>query len=163
MDAEEVEKSEDLIQGSCEVNGKVLTVLFDSGASHSFISCDCMSALKLLVSELPYDLLVSTPTNKPIKTNHICINVSLRIEGRTFAGNLICLPLSRLDIILSMDWLSANRVMLNCSDKTIVFPSVPPPKFVTLVNLYLNSLAVYHYGNRSQGYILPSTNMTEVD
>ena len=45
MDAEEVEKSKDLIQCTCEVNDKVLLVLFDSGASHSFISCDFMSTL----------------------------------------------------------------------------------------------------------------------
>ena len=92
MDAQEVERSEDLIQGTCEVNGKILTVLYDLGASHFFVSRDCMSALQLPISELPYELLVSTPTNKPIKTNHICMNVSLRIEGRTFTANLICLP-----------------------------------------------------------------------
>ena len=45
MDAQEVERSEDLIQDTCEVNGKILTVLYDSGASHSFVSRDCMSAL----------------------------------------------------------------------------------------------------------------------
>ena len=138
-----------MIQGTCEVDGKVLTVLFDSGASHSFISCDCMSALQLPASELPYDLLVSTPTNKPIKTNHICINVSFRIDNQTFIANLICLPLSGLDIILGMDWLSINRVMLNCSDKTIMFSSISPPESVTSIDLYLSSLAVYHHRNRS--------------
>ena len=163
MDAQEVKRSEGLIQGICEVNGKILTVLYDLATSQFFVSRDCMSALQLPISELPYDLLVSTFTNKPIKTNHVCMNVSLRIGGRTFTANLICLPLSGLDIILGMDWLSANRVMLNCSDKTIIFPSVPPPEPMTPVNLYLSSLAVYHYGNRSQGYILLSTNMTEVD
>ena len=81
MDAQEFERSEDLIQGICEVNGKILTVLYDSGAPHPFVSHDCMSALQLPISELPYDLLVSTPTNEPIKTNHICMDVSFRIEG----------------------------------------------------------------------------------
>ena len=85
------------------MNGKVLTVLYDSGALHSFVSHDRMSALKLPFSELPYDLLVSTPTNEPIKTNHICMDVSLRIEGRTFTANLFYLPLFGLDIILGMD------------------------------------------------------------
>ena len=59
------------------MNGKILTVLYDSGASHSFVSHDYMSALQLSTSELPHELLVSTPTNKSIKTNHICMNVSL--------------------------------------------------------------------------------------
>ena len=68
MDAEEAKKSEDLIQGVCEVNGKTLTVLYDLGASHFFISHSCVTALQLPISAIPYDLLVSTPTNKPIKT-----------------------------------------------------------------------------------------------
>ena len=85
------------------MNGKILTILYDLGASHSFIYHDCMSALQLPISELPYELLVSTPTNEPIRTNHISMNVSLQIGGRTFTANLICLPLSRLDIILGMD------------------------------------------------------------
>nr|KYP41582.1 Transposon Ty3-I Gag-Pol polyprotein [Cajanus cajan] len=35
--------------------------------------------------------------------------------------DLICLPLSQLDVILGMDWLSSNHVLLNCADKSIVF------------------------------------------
>ena len=89
MDAQEVDKSEDLIRDTCEVNGTILTVLYDSGASHSFISCDCMSTLQLPFSELSYELLVSTPTNELVRTNHICMNVSLQIGGRTFTANLI--------------------------------------------------------------------------
>ena len=50
MDAEKAKKSEDLIQGACEVNGKVLS---DSGASHSFISHSCVFVLQLPISELP--------------------------------------------------------------------------------------------------------------
>ena len=66
MDVDEIEKSGDLIQGACEVNGKTLTVLYDSSASHSFISHSCVTALQIPISELPYDLSVSTPTNEPI-------------------------------------------------------------------------------------------------
>ena len=69
MDAKEAAKSKGLIQGACEVNGKTLTVLYDSGATHSFISHICVTALQLPISQLPYDLLVSTPTNKPIRTS----------------------------------------------------------------------------------------------
>ena len=159
MDAEEAAKSEDLIQGAYKVNGKTLTVLCDSGATHSFISCSCVIALQLPISKLSYDLLVSSHTNKPIKTSQVCVNISLQIEGRTFVANLICLPLSRLDIILGMDWLSANRVMLNCFDKIAVFPSTLSSESITLVNLYLSSLVVNYCGKENQGYVLLSTNV----
>ncbi|XP_027343014.1 uncharacterized protein LOC113855579 [Abrus precatorius] len=38
MNAHEVENFEGLIRDTCEVNGEILIVLYDSGASHSFIS-----------------------------------------------------------------------------------------------------------------------------
>ena len=108
MDAEEDVKSEDLIQGACEVNDKTPTVLYDLGATHSFISRSCVTTLQLPIFELRYDLLVSTPMNKPIRTSQVCFNLPFHIECRTFIANLIGLPLSGLDIILGMDWLSAN-------------------------------------------------------
>ena len=77
MNVEEPDKSEGLIQGTCEVDGETLTVLYDLGALHSFISHDCVAILQLPIFELPYDLLVSTSTNEPVKTSQICINVPL--------------------------------------------------------------------------------------
>ena len=53
--------------------------------------------------------------------------------------------------------------MLNCSDRTIVLPSVSSPESATPVNLYLSSLVVPHCGDRNQGYLLLSTSATEVD
>ena len=85
------------------MNGRTLTELYDLGAIHSFISCNCVTSLQLPISELPYDLLVSTPTNKPIRTSQVCINLLFQIEGRIFVTSLICLPLSSFDMILGID------------------------------------------------------------
>ena len=85
----------------CQVNGRTLTVLYDLSATYSFISCSCVTTLQLPISELPNDLLVSTPINKPIRTSQVCVNIPFQIEGKTFVANLICLPLSGLDIILA--------------------------------------------------------------
>ena len=41
------------------------------GATHSFIARDYVDKLKLLVSKLPYDLVVSTPSRGPFRTNQI--------------------------------------------------------------------------------------------
>ena len=65
----EITESKDLIQGKCEVDGRTLTVLYDSDATHSFISHHYENRLKLPVYKLPYVSLVSTPTNKLVKTN----------------------------------------------------------------------------------------------
>nr|KYP38335.1 hypothetical protein KK1_040407 [Cajanus cajan] len=105
----------------CFINGTSLIVLYDSGATHSFISHACVSKLKLLVSSLSFELIVETPTSDSVSTSDVCIKCPLSIDGRNFMVDLICLPLSQLDVILGMDWLSSNHVLLNCTDKSIVF------------------------------------------
>jgi len=35
--------------------------------------------------------------------------------------NLICLPLQELEVILGMDWLSANRILIDCQEKRLLF------------------------------------------
>ena len=85
------------------MNGRTLTLLYNSGAIYSFISRNCVTTLELPIFELPYDLLVSTSTNKPIRTSQVCMSFPFQIKGRTFVANFVYLPLSSLDKILGMD------------------------------------------------------------
>jgi len=96
-------------------------VMYDSGASHSFIAENCVKRLNLPVIDLPFDLSISTPRNNPMLTSKACWNCSLRIERRNFTANLFCLPLVGLEVILGMDWLSENHVLLDCHRKTVIF------------------------------------------
>ncbi|XP_052723111.1 uncharacterized protein LOC128193524 [Vigna angularis] len=50
-----------LITGTCLVHGKSCYMLYDSGATHSFISKACVEKLGLAESEMQFDLVVSTP------------------------------------------------------------------------------------------------------
>ena len=78
-------------------------MLYDSGATHSFISHDCIDRFGLSVSELLYMLIVSTFVGKLVKTCQCCLNCRFQINSRSFVANLICLALSGLDLILGMD------------------------------------------------------------
>ena len=73
MDGEEASRP-DLIQGVCIIVGNILFVLFDSGATHSFISMDCVYRLKLSVSSLPFDLVITTPAIKTLTANTGCLH-----------------------------------------------------------------------------------------
>ena len=151
-----------MIQGKCEVNGRTLTVLYDSKATPSFISHDCVDRLGLPMSELPYVLIVSTPAGKPVKTCQCCVNCCFEIDGRSFVANLICLPLSGLDLILGMDWLLANRAMINCSEKSIVLPPIPM-KTVEPICLFLNSIRIGSSESDNQGYVLLMASDVELE
>nr|KYP59642.1 hypothetical protein KK1_015078 [Cajanus cajan] len=114
-------QNNDLIQGKCFIKEKTLNVLYDSGATHSFISNDCVQHFQLSVSSLETNLIVLTPTNKSVVANKVCLDCPLFINDRKFLVNLICLPLSQLDVILGMDWLSSNHVLLNYAEKSVMF------------------------------------------
>ncbi|XP_019465360.1 PREDICTED: uncharacterized protein LOC109363555 [Lupinus angustifolius] len=70
---------------------------------------------------LPYDIIVSTPTNEPVIVSTMCSHCPITLDERTFVVDVICLPLSQLDIILGMDWLFNSHVLLNCFNKTLIF------------------------------------------
>ena len=65
------------------------------------------------MSSLNKDLVVETPTSGSMLTSNVCLNYPMEIFGRTFLIDLICFPLSQIDVILGMDWLSSNHVLLN--------------------------------------------------
>ena len=92
-----------MIRGKCLIADKLLDVLYDSGATHSFTSHACEERLGLCATELPYDMVVSTPTNEPVTTSRVCLKCPIIVEGRSFMEDLICLPLAHLDVILGMD------------------------------------------------------------
>jgi len=103
MTGVEAAENHDLIKGMYFIKGKTLNVLYDLGATHSFISNYCVQHLNMSTSFLKTSLVVSTPINDLIITNKVCLDYPLFIENRKFLVNLICLPLSQLDVILGMD------------------------------------------------------------
>jgi len=133
--AEDVSKSDSLIQGECVINGNSLIVLFDSGASHSFISANTGKRLGLQFSTLEYDLTVCTPTAQNALTNTICRKVPFSLQDKNFVHDLICLPLSGIDVILGIDWLSVHHVFLDCFKKTaLIMPTDMHMKIMSLMN-----------------------------
>ena len=124
-------QSDRLVQGVCLLAGHSLHVLYDSGATHSFISSSCVEALQLPVQDLLLDLHVSTPTAELVVASQVCIGCPLIVEGHESKVNLICLPLKDLDVILGMDWLAANRVLIDCGLKQLVFPDPADMELVT--------------------------------
>jgi len=123
MNDTEVVQSQDLIQCKGIINGHLINVLYDSSATHSFLSHECFKHLKLPIALLPYDLTMSILTNVLVTTSLTCTNCHICISNRNFSINIICLPLSHLDIVFGMDWLSSNHILLNCHDKTLIFES----------------------------------------
>jgi hypothetical protein len=86
------------------VSSHPATVLFDSGASHSFIESSFVVKHHLPITIMKHTMLVSSLGGE-MRTKHICPVVSITIRGVDFLANLIFLDSRSIDIILGMDWL----------------------------------------------------------
>ncbi|KAF7800714.1 Transposon Tf2-9 polyprotein [Senna tora] len=73
------------------------------GATHSIINSKCVKELKLLVTTLPSDLAISTPTGECVVTSLICLNCPIIMEHRSFDVDLICMNLTGINVILGMN------------------------------------------------------------
>ena len=87
-------KSDDLIQGAYFIDQIPLVMLYDSGATHSFIVRACVEKLSLPMSSLKVDLLVNTPTSGSVLTSDVCLRCPVSLSERQFLIDLVVLPLS---------------------------------------------------------------------
>ena len=90
------------------VNGNTASVLFDSGATCSYISSKFAREHDLPVTPREKPIITSSPLGD-LKCTHMCKGVSLTIEGLTFKADLTLLPSTNLDVILGMDWLTFTK------------------------------------------------------
>jgi hypothetical protein len=81
------------------------TILFDSVASHSFITSSFVAKHSLSIANMKHTMLVSSPGGE-MRTKHICPAISISIRGVDFPSNLILLDSKGIDITLGMDQLS---------------------------------------------------------
>ena len=65
--------------------------------------------------------LRSTPTGSKLITSAVCLDCPICIDHHIFIVDLICLPTFGPNIILRMNWLSANQIILDCYEKIIRF------------------------------------------
>ncbi|XP_050897475.1 uncharacterized protein LOC127104332 [Lathyrus oleraceus] len=139
LDARKAKSNNDLIVGMCLVNNHHCFVLFDCGATYSFISIRCMKRLGLQAIPLSPHMVVTTAMDDVVETLLICKNCSLSVNGRIFQIDLICLPLKKVDVVLGMDWLSANSLFIGCKEKLIIIPSseaTPKDVLTTILEVF---------------------------
>jgi len=53
----------------------------------------------------------------------LCARLPVEVEGHKYKVNLFCLPLQELEVILGMDWLFANRILIDYREKRLFFPN----------------------------------------
>src|SRR3990170_934629 len=118
ISAEEVCEAPDIVLGMFTVNDIPALILFDSGASHSFISQSFANSHNLSPSVLEKIMVIQSPGSM-LRTNIVYRGLEISIHGVQFPATLVAIDSPGLDIILGMDWLTPHQVCINCATRTV--------------------------------------------
>jgi hypothetical protein len=131
---EELPEGAPIMTGIFLVFNQPALILFDSGASHSFISQKFSAKCQLPFYHTKGSFMIATPRGK-IATKQLNGNVPISLGSRIFKTTLLILGLEGMDIILGADWLTQHQVVLDVAARALEIRS---PTFEDLV-LYLPS------------------------
>jgi hypothetical protein len=115
---EDAQEAPNVVLDTFLVNSNTTIILFDLGASHSFIFAEYVAKYNLLVSLLKCRMVVSSPGGD-MPARQVCPRVHIKIRGVDFILNLIDLDSKGIDVILEMDWLSKHKVLIDCTKKSV--------------------------------------------
>jgi hypothetical protein len=93
-------------------------ILFDSSASHSFISTKFSAKCQLPFHHTNGGITISTPGGR-VATYQINRQVPIKFGSLVIRTTLLILGLDSVDIILGTDWLSRHQVVLDIAARAI--------------------------------------------
>jgi hypothetical protein len=93
-------------------------ILFDSGASHTFISKKFMEKHYIPCTESREGFIIHSPGGQ-IFTKEVAFHMLVTLAERDFPTNMIVLNGQDIDVILGMNWLAQHKAILNTDLRTI--------------------------------------------
>jgi hypothetical protein len=111
-----------IMTGTFSINHQPVTVLFDSGATHSFISATCGTMIGLDIYPTNGAYKITTPGGK-ISSNQICRKVPIQLGSHLIKTDLLLLDLEGMDVLLGMNWMTQHQVLLDISSRTVEIDS----------------------------------------
>ncbi|XP_021763679.1 uncharacterized protein LOC110728328 [Chenopodium quinoa] len=114
MNSRQAESANDVVIGVFFISSFLVKVLFDSGASHSFISKKVVGSLRLESPE-SVSLDVSILSGEVRSCSRLFLSVPISISEVEFLADLIEFDLNDFDVILGMDWLGKYKAKIDCA------------------------------------------------
>jgi hypothetical protein len=111
-------EGEPVMMGTFLMANHPVVILFDSGASHTFISKKFVKKYCIPCTESREGFIIHSPGGQ-IFTKEVAFNVPVTLAERDFPTNMIVLKGKDIDVILSMNWLAQHKAILNTDLRTI--------------------------------------------
>jgi hypothetical protein len=109
---------EPVMMGTFLVVNHPAVILFDFGASHTFISKKFVEQHCISCHESKEGFKIHSPGGQ-IFTREVAYQVPVTLAGRDFPTNMIVLKGQDIDVILGMNWLAKHKATLNTDQRTI--------------------------------------------
>jgi hypothetical protein len=112
-----------VLMGIFSIRGFSVRVLFDSGATHSFINDKISDKLGLMSCHMNRPFLITTPGGR-VTIGKLVMRVPLELGSKFAPANLLALSLEGIDVILGMDWLTQHKVVLDIASRIVEIHSL---------------------------------------
>ncbi|WVZ97624.1 hypothetical protein U9M48_043142 [Paspalum notatum var. saurae] len=115
---EQVPEGEPILAGTFLVNNNPTVVLFDSGASFTFISkaYALKHGYEIIGLKQNYHI---TAAGSAINTNHMVRDLCLQVGKESLFINSLVLPQLGIDIVLGTNWLNQHQAMIDVENRMI--------------------------------------------
>jgi hypothetical protein len=115
---EEFPEGAPIMTGIFLVYNQPALILFDSGASHSFISQKFNAKCQLPFYHTKGSFMIATPRGK-IATNQLNQSVPIQLGSHIIKTTLLVLGLENVDIILGTNWMTRHQVVLDVASRIV--------------------------------------------
>ncbi|XP_026458737.1 uncharacterized protein LOC113359288 [Papaver somniferum] len=112
-----------VVEGTFLVYNSWAKILFDTGATHSFIASSFVLSLGLKTELLDGYLGVASAIGSSARIDRVARMCVVRIAKHEFLIDLFVMNMSGYDVILGMDWLSAHHAVFDCFQKRVTLHS----------------------------------------
>jgi hypothetical protein len=111
-----------IMTGTFSINHQPVIILFDSGATHSFISSKCGTKIGWDLYPTSGAYMIATPGGK-IFSNQVCRSVPIQMDRNLMTTDLLLLDLEGMDVLLGMNWMTRHRVSLDIPSRAVEIDS----------------------------------------
>ncbi|XP_074562798.1 uncharacterized protein LOC141819374, partial [Curcuma longa] len=118
---EDVANASTVVTGQIIIYSQYANALFDTGATHSFISMPYAKRIGIPPQVLDNRFLTTLPSGEIMASTHMLRAVPIRIAERELYCDLIVLDMRDYDVILGMDFLSKYGASIECRKRRVVF------------------------------------------
>src|SRR6266508_1979900 len=118
MEIPEVPTGAPVMAGTFSINGHTAVILFDSGASHSFVSALCAYRINLECEYTEHEYCIQSPGGR-LSAHTMVRNLLLDLDGTTYLASPLVLHHQCIDLILGVGWMEQHGAIIDISTRTV--------------------------------------------